>query len=848
MEIKLPKAPPKLIDLAYNLWFSWNPDVRDLYKEIDERLWRRCGNNPVEFLFKVDPLKLQQVAADAAFIDKLEKVWERYHAYVTSKDTAYAKNFPRLADHSIAYFSAEYGIHECLPNYAGGLGILAGDHIKSCSDLGIPIFGIGLMYKHAYFQQQIDVHGNQSEIFNVLDPARLPVQLVKDEYSNPVLVEVPLLDHVVYVKIWEVKVGRASVYYLDTTVDQNSDEDKDIIHILYGGSRDTRIRQEIILGIGGLRAIRKMGLNPSIFHINEGHSAFMCLERLYELMNEGMDFKTAQEYVRATTIFTTHTPVPAGNEEFEFDMIDKYFTNMWPELEISHEKFFDLGRNTNIHKHENFSLTILALNLSNQANGVSKLHGEVSQEMWQKVWSGIPIPEIPIGYVTNGVHTFTWLHREMARLFDRYLDPIWRTKIRDQNFWDKVFDLPNEVFWQVKKKLKQEMITLLRQNYRQRIERYGENYGGYPPATEILNPDVLTIGFARRFAPYKRALLFFKDPERVRKILNNPDGPVQIIFAGKAHPANDAGKDLIRRINEISKEEGFRGRVIFIEDYNMNNARALISGVDIWLNTPRRPMEASGTSGQKVPINGGVNISILDGWWAEGYNNENGWAIGQARPYEDHERQDIDDSNSLYDLLEKEVIPLYYSRDAKGIPQDWILKVKHSLHSTITQFSAHRMVWNYLQQYYLPCIKRAEKYSQEEYKELHQFSKWKNRVQRLWKNVRLTVKNGPSMDVDRRILSAGETRDLVLHVDSGGLEPEDLRVEVILQRHDTYHLQKDLKVIPMGLVAEIADGKLEYRAHMAAAPDGAYCFNCRIIPNHPDLFNQHETRLIRWLD
>ena len=848
MEFKIPKPLEKLKELAYNLWFSWNPDVRDLYKDIDESTWRRSGHNPVEFLSTVDPFKLQHAADNPTFIGKLEKSWERFKTYMTTKDTPFTKNYPRMAAQSIAYFSAEYGIHECLPNYAGGLGILAGDHIKSCSDMGIPIFGIGLMYKHAYFKQQIDVTGNQTEVFNVLDPKRLPVHLVKDEEGEPLLVSVPLLDHEVYVKIWEVNVGRSSIYYLDTTVDKNSTEDQDIIHSLYGGSRDTRIRQEIILGIGGLRAIRKMGLNPGIFHINEGHSAFMCLDRLSELMNEGMDYKTAQEYVRATTIFTTHTPIPDGNEEFEFDMIDKYFTNLWPELEISHEKFFDLGRNMNIHKHENFSLTILALNLSNQANGVSKLHGEVSREMWQKVWPGIPTPEIPIGHITNGVHTSTWLHREMVRLFDQYLGQSWRMKIRDQNFWDKIFDIPNEAVWQSKKKLKQEMVTLLLRNYHQRIERYGENRGGYPAPEEILKPEVLTIGFARRFAPYKRALLFFKDLERAKKILNDPERPVQIVFAGKAHPANEAGKDLIRRINEISKEEGFRGKIIFIEDYNMNNARALISGVDIWLNTPRRPMEASGTSGQKVPINGGINISILDGWWVEGYNGQNGWAIGQARPYEDHEQQDTDDSNSLYDILEKEVLPSYYTRDAQGVPQEWVQKIKHSLHSTITQFSAHRMVWNYLQQFYLPSMKRGEKYSQEEYKELHQFSKWKNRIQRSWKNVRLTVKNGPSMDVDRRILSAGEIRDLVLHVSCGGLKPDDLRIEVVLERHDALKRQRDLKVIPMGLVAEVEDGKLEYRAHMEAAHDGPYRFNCRVMPSHLDMFNHQETRLIKWLD
>jgi starch phosphorylase len=704
------------------------------------------------------------------------------------------------------------------------------------------------MYKHAYFHQQIDQYGNQIEIYSELNLAHLPIRLVMNGENEPLLVSVPLLDHEVFLKIWEVKSGRVSLFLLDTTVDKNSDEDKDIIHSLYGGSRDTRIRQEIILGIGGIRALRKMGINPTIFHMNEGHSAFLGLERMTELMNEGMDYKTALRYVRTSTLFTTHTPIPAGNEAFEFDMMDKYFKNFWPELEISHEKFFDLGRNTNIHQHENFSLTILALNLSSQANGVSKLHGEVSRGMWQKVWPGIPTQEVPIGHITNGVHTFTWLHREMIRLFDKYMGLEWRDNIRDQNYWDKIFDIPNEVFWDIMKRMKDDMIDHLRRHYEWRIERYGENYGGYPATEDILRRNILTIGFARRFAPYKRALLIFRDLDRIKKIINDPQKPVQILFAGKAHPANDAGKDLIRRIVELSKTEDFRGKIVFVEGYHMNNARSLISGVDVWLNTPRRPLEASGTSGQKVPINGGVNLSVLDGWWLEGYNGQNGWAIGQDHHYDDHEQQDLDDCESLYNILQNEVVPLYYKQDQNGIPHGWIEKVKLSFHSTITQFSAHRMVWQYLQNYYMPALKRSEKYSQEEYRQLHQFSKWQNRVNRLWNKLELTIKDGTGLDEDRRVLSAGESREISLHIEAGGLSPSDLRVEVILERQDAYRGHQDMKVVPMGLVAENGEGKLEYRAHITAEKDGSYRFNCRVLPWHKDLYNQNETRLIKWLD
>ncbi len=847
-EYTLPKSLEKLEDLASNLWFSWNPDVRDLFREIDVDLWRQVNRNPVEFLQSVDPFKIKKAAEDPTFIGRMQKAWERLEEYRQREDTPFRKNYPKMNDHLIAYFSAEYGIHESIPNYAGGLGILAGDHTKSASDVGLPFVAVGLMYKHAYFRQEIDETGAQTEIFDELKPKSMPICLVQDEDGQPLLVSVPLLDREVYLKIWQVKVGRVSVYLLDTTVDENSDEDKDIIHSLYGGSRDTRIRQEIILGIGGLRALRRMGLHPTVYHMNEGHSAFLGLERLYELMNEGMDFNTAVEFVRATTVFTTHTPIPAGNEAFEFDMMEKYFKNFWPELEISYEKFIDLGRNTNIHQHENFSLTILALNLSSKANGVSKLHGEVSRGMWQKVWPGIPTQEIPIGHVTNGVHSFTWLHRDMIALFDEYFGPLWRREIRNQQFWDKIYDIPNDVFWKVMQSMKQDMIKHVRRYYQLRIDRYGEDHAGYPAAEEILNPDYLTIGFARRFAPYKRALLFFRDLEKAKKILNSSDKPVQILFSGKAHPANDAGKDLIKSLNELAKEEGFRGKIVFVEGYSMNNARALVTGVDVWMNTPRRPLEASGTSGQKVPINGGINFSILDGWWIEGYNGQNGWAIGEERQYDDHEQQDADDCLSLYDILENEIASLYYQRDENGIPNEWIEKAKMSFHSTITQFSSHRMVWEYLQKYYMPAMRRGERYAEEDYKQLHQFSKWKNKTKRSWRNLKIRFKDHDIYDEDHRVLSANENREIVLMVDPAGLSAEDLRVEVILERQDAHRGHRHMQVFPMGMVGGNGNDELEFRAHITASSDGSYRFNCRVMPVHPDLFDEHETRLIKWLD
>ncbi|MGD9900000.1 MAG: alpha-glucan family phosphorylase, partial [Calditrichaceae bacterium] len=524
-KFNLPESLKPLETLSYNLWFSWNPDARDLFKEIDLDLWREVDRNPVAFLAKASPEKLETFSKDQNYVERLNHVFKRFNTYMERKDTRFNNNYPNLKDQLIAYFSAEYGVHESLPNYAGGLGILAGDHCKAASNLGLPFVAVGLMYKHAYFTQLIDEDGKQTEVYHEINPELLPVSVVRGDDGNPLIVSVPLLDREIYLKIWEARVGRNSLYLLDTTVSLNSDEDKDIIHSLYGGTRDTRIKQEIILGIGGLRALRKMGLNPTVFHMNEGHSAFLGLERLYELINDGMDFKPALEFVRGTTLFTTHTPIPAGNEAFEMDMMKRYFKNFWPELEMSDDYFFDLGRHLNEHQHEHFSLTVLALNLSSMANGVSKLHSEVSKEMWQKVYPGLPVPEIPIGYVTNGIHTESWLNREMIRLFDEYMGADWRDHIHEESYWDRIFDIPDDVFWKTMLKMKSTMNEHLKRLYQEQLNRLDGTKHNYPATDEVLSNDILTIGFARRFAPYKRATLMFQDLERLKKIVNDQDRP-----------------------------------------------------------------------------------------------------------------------------------------------------------------------------------------------------------------------------------------------------------------------------------------------------------------------------------
>ncbi len=527
-------------------------------------------------------------------------------------------------------------------------------------------------------------------------------------------------------------------------------------------------------------------------------------------------------------------------------MMERYFKNMWPDLEMSDDYFFDLGRNINEHQHENFSLTVLALNLSYMANGVSMLHSHVSKEMWRRVFPGIPMDEVPIGYVTNGIHTESWLHREMIILFDKYFGKDWREHIHEQTYWDKIFDVPDQEYWETLKRIKKDMLDHLTRHYQTQLSRYQNPQHGFPKADEILHEDTLTIGFARRFAPYKRATLIFSDKERIKSILNNPEKPVQILFSGKAHPQNEAGKELIKEINTFMREQGFLGKIVFIEDYNINIGRSLVSGVDLWLNNPRRPLEASGTSGQKVPINGGINFSVLDGWWPEGYNEKNGWVIGRELEYASHTEQDKEDATSLYETLENEIVPAFYNHDKKGVPTEWIRISKESLRSTITKFSTHTMLWNYTDKYYVPGMRRYIKYTENEFTNLVKYTRWMNRIKRHWRNVRIHLNGHHGEDI--RILGAGETKEISIYLSLGSLKAEELRVELILERQDAIREHQQMEIYPMGLIGQSSDGYYEYRARVRAKTDGSYRFNCRVMPTHPDMFNIHESRLIKWLD
>lgn len=701
----LPRRINRLSHLTYNQWWVWHPDAQRLFISIDRDLWERVYHNPVAFMRKVERARLNAVTNDRYFLDFYDRMIRNFDAYLKPESTWFTKNYPQLNNQQIAYLSFEFGLHEALPVYAGGLGILSGDHIKEASDLGLPMVAIGFLYTEGYFSQHITEDGWQENRNMYLTLDDLPVIPLFNENNKPLTISVALPGRVVQAKLWEITVGRVPLYLLDTNLEANNPEDRQLTARLYSSDLDLRISQEILLGVGGVRALRVLGYRPSAWHMNEGHSAFLTLERSRELVAAGLTFEEAKAKVQSSNIFTTHTPVPAGNDEFPLWLIDKYFSQLWPELELSRDQFLDLGRKSQPWGGEAFSMPVLALHLSNYANGVSELHGQVSRKMWSFLWPEQRVEDVPIIHITNGVHTGTWLARRMRLLYERYLGSDWLENIDDPAVWQQIENIPDAELWVVRRHLKRKLTNYMSERARQQWLTGTVHPVQVVASGVLMDPYSLTIGFGRRFATYKRANLILRDFDRLIKILNRPNMPVQIIFAGKAHPADEPGKLLIQEVYRAVKNAKNGGRLMFLEDYDMNIARYLVQGVDVWMNTPRRPMEASGTSGEKAALNGVLNFSVLDGWWREGYNGYNGWAIGDDTQDPDPNIQDAADAESLYDTLENEIIPLYYTnRSADNLPGEWIGRIKESIRTLAPQFSMRRMVKEYVTQLYLPAM------------------------------------------------------------------------------------------------------------------------------------------------
>jgi glycogen phosphorylase len=843
-----PALPPKLkqlSEIAGNLWWSWHGDALNLFRRLDREAWGSCGHNPVAILGQLGQDRLEKLAKDDGFISHMHRVHERMQRYLTHGGW-WSRNLQ--TDHTgplVAYFCAEYGITETLPIYSGGLGVLAGDHMKSASELNVPLVGIGLLYQQGYFRQRLNADGWQLELFPRNDFANLPCQQVRNDEGAELTIDIDLSDHVVKAYVWRVSVGRVDLYLLDTNVPSNSPEDRHITAQLYGGDQEMRIRQEIILGIGGVRLLGALGFSPKVYHMNEGHSAFLSLERIRLLMErEQIDFRTASEIVASSNVFTTHTPVPAGNDAFEPWLIEKYMGDFAEKLGISPDEFLGLGRQETGNKDEPMCLTILAMRMARYRNGVSDLHGNISRNLWTGVWPGVPEDEIPIKHITNGIHTPSWISDDLATLYDRYLGPEWSENWTDANTWQGAENIPDPELWRTHERRRERLVTFSRRRLHTQLAKRGAGAAELATAQEVLDPEVLTIGFARRFATYKRAGIILSDIPRLKKLLNNPDKRVQIIFSGKAHPRDNPGKDLIRQIVHISRQEPFKRSLLFLEDYDINVARYLVQGVDIWLNTPLRPMEASGTSGMKVSANGGLNVSIPDGWWAEAYRPDLGWAIGSGESYDDLEYQNRVESQALYDLLEKDIVPLFYRRGKDNLPREWIAMMKNSIRDLAPVFSSNRMVHDYSVNFYAPAARQFDRLTGDNLTVAKTLSDWKNKIRDHFGNIRIESVLD-DMDPNGHGAQVGKTIRVEASVDLGELSPEDVLVELYFGSLDEDGQLNRGQATKMKQVSNDS-GVSSYVVEMPCPSSGRAGYTVRIMPRHDALVDPIEMSMIRW--
>jgi starch phosphorylase len=840
----VPNIPPTLEtlrSLAYNVYFSWKEEIQDIFSRIDHRLWLACNQNPVLLLGLVSQKRLNELANDPAFLAQLEQVRRDFHRYLSQPRVQSHEHSPDVPM-KVAYFSAEFGLARSLPIYSGGLGILSGDHIKSASDLNVPLVGVGLLYQEGYFSQYLTSDGWQMETYPDNDFDNMPVQLLRNREGRPLTVEVKFKSQPVKVQVWRIDVGRIPLYMLDTNVEDNPDDVQRTTAQLYGGDREMRLRQEIVLGVGGVRALRALGIEPTVYHMNEGHSVFSALERINSYRQEkGLTFDEAREIILASTVFTTHTPVPAGNEAFETDLVRAYFEPYTQELGVNLRVLFGYGRLDPRDDKEPFGLTPLALRLSAHSNGVSRLHGKVSRAMWQKIWSHHPVEDVPIEHITNGIHVPTWISRDMGSLFDRYLGPEWAEDPDNEHVWERVEEIPNTELWRTHERQRERLVGFTRRQLAEQLQNRGASPEAVQMASEVLTPDVLTIGIARRFATYKRATLLFRDPDRLERILNNPDRPVQIIIAGKAHPQDNEGKEFIKQIIHLSREPRFRRRIVFIEDYNLYLAQYLVAGADIWLNTPRRPMEACGTSGMKALANASLNISILDGWWDEGYAPAYGWAIGHGETYADAEAQDRIESQEILNLLEEEIVPLFYQRGHDHLPREWTEKMKAGLRHLVPIFNSHRMVQEYVNQYYVPCSKRFNALKQGDFSGARELAAWRRKLMTGWQGVQVeqvVSGDGQELNVGQEVLAQAKVR-------LGSLTPDDVTVEAYFGRLQPTGDFAERETVSLK-VAEAKDGLYLYQGSIPTSMPGRFGYTVRITPSREKLENPFIIDLVTW--
>ena len=839
---QLPKRIEKLSTISNNLWWSWNTEFLKLFKMIDIDLWESIGKNPVKFLKMVPQEKLEEYSKNNEFLKEYDRNVNNFENYMNSRSTIFSKKFPENKNDLIAYFSAEYGLDEIMQIYSGGLGILSGDHLKAASDLGIPLVGVGLLYKRGYFHQVINPQGRQENVYTDIDLENLPITTVKNAYGDDLIIDARIQRKRLFLKAWQVNVGRVKLYLLDSDIEENLDQDfREITKYLYGGDQETRIRQEIVLGMAGTHLLRTLGLEPTVYHMNEGHSAFMLLELARVLVEEKkISFRNALSIVASKTVFTTHTPVPAGNDIFPIDLMEKYFKNFWPRLGIEREEFLRLGMNPKEELEPGFNMGIFALKIAGKKNGVSKLHGGVSRELFGDVWPEIAANESPIGHVTNGIHTCTWLAPNMKELFNKYLAPYWQDNIYLERTWEKINNIPNKELWDVHQERKVKLLQIVRKNTINRLRRNGMRYEEIMDIVSKLDPNALTIGFARRFATYKRGTLIFRDLERITEIVNNSNAPVQLIFAGKAHPRDIEGQDLIKQIHEISMKPQFKGKIFLLEDYDIGMSRYLISGVDVWLNNPRRPMEASGTSGQKASVNGVLNFSILDGWWVEGYNKENGWIIGKNKDYDSYEIQDNEDCQSIYDTLENKIIPAYYSKEVgENYSNEWMRYMKNSIISTGGKYSTARMLMDYTTQMYVPLCNLYNKYYSD-LENVIRLNEWIDNIKTRWEKIKIKQMD----NLNNVVIDAGNNIEVKCQVDLQNIDPQNISVQVYSGKVLENGILEDIQIKEMQAIEK---GSNIYKAKISLSTGGDYGYTFRVMPKHEMVLEAQNLNLVKWI-
>lgn len=838
----LPARLNALHKIAFNLWWSWNHPAVELFRRINPDQFETVDHSPVRLLNQLSQQQIADLLSDEGFLNHMDRVEQDFDRYL-SASTWYQENYGKEKNRcKIAYFSAEFGIHESIPVYSGGLGVLAGDHLKAASDIGIPLHGVGLMYREGYFRQYLNADGWQQERYPENDFFGLPAVQVNDKSGKPLFVKVNLPRREVLIKVWQINVGRIPLLLLDTNVPENQVNDRSITLRLYGGDSDNRICQEIVLGMGGAKVLHALGVDPTVFHMNEGHSAFSGLERIRTLMIENkLDFKKAREAVSAGTVFTTHTPVPAGNDRFSSAQIEHYFHDLISFFGMSKEEFLGLGRENPADENELFCMTVLAIRLANVSNGVSKLHGDVSRNMWKNIWNGLHDNEVPITSITNGVHTSTWVSPDMAQLYDRYLGAGWGSKPNDDNLWKRIVSIPDAELWRTHERRRERLVSFVRRRLKLQLKNRAATPSEITRADEILDPEALTIGFARRFATYKRGALIFKHIDRLAALVNNKERPVQILFAGKAHPQDHGGKELIAEILHMTKRAEFRHRVVFLEDYEMNVARYLVQGVDVWLNNPRRPLEASGTSGMKVAVNGGLNLSILDGWWCEGFNGQNGWAIGAGEEYTDLEYQDEVESRAIYDLLEQEIVPLFYNRGADGLPRGWINMMKNAISTLAPVFSTSRMVAEYTKVCYWPSSERFNKLSNDNFSGARNLSAWRHRIKDQWQHLSVHEIDNSQVDLHK----VGTKFHVRAKVHIGNLSPDDIDVQIYYGPMDSDWAIDKIHIVSMK-PEKNENNNWIFAGEVECNASGQHGYRIRILPKHSDLANQLEPGLILW--